>query len=280
MNGVHHPLEHRVQKFPRLLGIPVRQQLHGALHIGEEHGDLLALTLHRRPGGEDPFGEVLRCVGLQRPEARGWRGCRGHSGHAHSDTTLRTENATELCQASSWITEEHEAELTDHGVEDVIGERQGLTVRRHRPKPLTGEPDPGQVQHRQRDIGANHEPRRSHLGKRQRRSLAGTGGDVEYPVTGGDSGSSQHGRHEKSRPTTNVLLVRRAVDPVPHRDVEPRSPVHLRRRVLVHSVLMVREPPHGCVCNSARQACGRHARSRRPIGARAGAGVPGGESIA
>jgi hypothetical protein len=39
-----------------------------------------------------------------------------------------TENAAELFQASSWISEEHEPELTDHGVEDAVGERQGLTL--------------------------------------------------------------------------------------------------------------------------------------------------------
>jgi hypothetical protein len=37
-------IEHWVEELACLLGISVGEQLHGALEIREEHGDLLALT--------------------------------------------------------------------------------------------------------------------------------------------------------------------------------------------------------------------------------------------
>ena len=64
----HHVLEHRVQELPRLLGIPVGQELHRALEVGEQHRDLLALALDGALGGEDLLGEVLGDVGLGRRE--------------------------------------------------------------------------------------------------------------------------------------------------------------------------------------------------------------------
>ena len=44
VHGRHHALEHRVEELPRLLGIAVGQQLHGAFEVGEQHRDLLALA--------------------------------------------------------------------------------------------------------------------------------------------------------------------------------------------------------------------------------------------
>jgi hypothetical protein len=44
-NGLHHGLEHGVQDLAGLLGIAVGKELHGALEIGEQHGDLLAVAL-------------------------------------------------------------------------------------------------------------------------------------------------------------------------------------------------------------------------------------------
>jgi hypothetical protein len=70
MHGLHHPLEDRVEDLARLLRVPVGQQLHGALQVGEEHGDLLALPFEGRLRGEDLLGEVLGSVGLGRGEAR------------------------------------------------------------------------------------------------------------------------------------------------------------------------------------------------------------------
>ena len=47
VDGFHHALEHGVEELARLLGIAVGEQLHRALQVGEEHGDLLALALQR-----------------------------------------------------------------------------------------------------------------------------------------------------------------------------------------------------------------------------------------
>ena len=49
VDGLHHPLEDGVEELARLLGVAVGEQLHGALEVGEEDGDLLALALERRP---------------------------------------------------------------------------------------------------------------------------------------------------------------------------------------------------------------------------------------
>jgi hypothetical protein len=56
-------LEDRIKKLARLFGIPVRQELHRALEVGEEDRDLLALTLQGGLGGKDLLGEVLGGVG-------------------------------------------------------------------------------------------------------------------------------------------------------------------------------------------------------------------------
>jgi hypothetical protein len=45
VDGLYHSLEDGVKDLPRVLWIAVGQQLHRALEIGEEHGDLLALPL-------------------------------------------------------------------------------------------------------------------------------------------------------------------------------------------------------------------------------------------
>jgi len=44
VDGLHHPLKHGIQDLSGLLGITVREQLHGALEVGEEDRDLLALA--------------------------------------------------------------------------------------------------------------------------------------------------------------------------------------------------------------------------------------------
>ena len=49
MHGLHHPLEHGIEELARLLGIAVGEQLHRALEVGEEHGDLLALAFEGAP---------------------------------------------------------------------------------------------------------------------------------------------------------------------------------------------------------------------------------------
>ena len=41
MHRVHHPLQHRVEDRPGLFRVALGQELHRALEISEEHGDLL-----------------------------------------------------------------------------------------------------------------------------------------------------------------------------------------------------------------------------------------------
>jgi hypothetical protein len=47
VDGLHHPLEDGVEELARLLGVPVGEQLHRALQIGEEDRHLLTLALQR-----------------------------------------------------------------------------------------------------------------------------------------------------------------------------------------------------------------------------------------
>ncbi len=75
MHGVHQPLENRVEDRARLFGITVFQQFHGTLEVGEEHGDLFALTLHGALRRQDLIDEVLRRVCVGRGES--WRRARG-----------------------------------------------------------------------------------------------------------------------------------------------------------------------------------------------------------
>ena len=84
VDGLHHALEDRVEELARLLGIAVGQQLHRALEVGEEHGDLLALAFQRGLRGQDLLGEVLGRVGLGRGEARLAAGGPASTGWAHS----------------------------------------------------------------------------------------------------------------------------------------------------------------------------------------------------
>ncbi len=67
----HHPLEHRIEELARLFGVAVGEQLHGALEVGEEDGDLLALAFESGAGGEDALGEVLRACRLRAPRDLG-----------------------------------------------------------------------------------------------------------------------------------------------------------------------------------------------------------------
>jgi hypothetical protein len=56
MDGLHHPLQDRIEKLARLFGVAVGKQLHRALEVGEEDRHLLALALQGRLGGEDLLG--------------------------------------------------------------------------------------------------------------------------------------------------------------------------------------------------------------------------------
>ena len=68
VDRLYHPLEHGIKKLSRFFRVPVDQQLHRALHVGEQNRDLLAFSFEGRPQDEDLAGEVLRHVGLGRTE--------------------------------------------------------------------------------------------------------------------------------------------------------------------------------------------------------------------
>jgi hypothetical protein len=88
MNGFHHAFEHRVENLAGLLGVPVGQELHRTLEVGEEHGDLLALAFEGGLRGQDAFGEMLGRVGLGRSEAGGRLGRLRRSGRERSPATV------------------------------------------------------------------------------------------------------------------------------------------------------------------------------------------------
>jgi len=69
MNGLHHSLENGIEDLARFFRIAIGEELHGALHVGEEHGHELALALEGALRGEDLVGEVLGCVALRIGEA-------------------------------------------------------------------------------------------------------------------------------------------------------------------------------------------------------------------
>jgi hypothetical protein len=69
MDCLNHAFEHRVEELLRVLRVAVSKQLHRALDIREQHGDLLPLTLEGCPGGENLIGKMLGCVILGRGKA-------------------------------------------------------------------------------------------------------------------------------------------------------------------------------------------------------------------
>jgi len=58
VDRLNHALEYRVEELLRVLGVAVSKQLHRALNIREQHGDLLPFTLEGCPGGEDLIGKM------------------------------------------------------------------------------------------------------------------------------------------------------------------------------------------------------------------------------
>ena len=77
VDGLHHPLEDGIEQLPGFLGVAVGQELHRALEVGEQHGDLLALAFEGGLRGQDLLGEVLRGVALRCAESRARRRLRG-----------------------------------------------------------------------------------------------------------------------------------------------------------------------------------------------------------
>jgi hypothetical protein len=65
VDGLHHPLENRIEDRARLLGVPIGQQLHRAFEVGEQDGYLLAFAFECGFRREDAFGKMLRRVSLR-----------------------------------------------------------------------------------------------------------------------------------------------------------------------------------------------------------------------
>jgi hypothetical protein len=61
VDGLHHSREHRIEELARFFGVPVGEQLHRALQVGEEDRHLLALAFEGVLGGEDL---LARCWGV------------------------------------------------------------------------------------------------------------------------------------------------------------------------------------------------------------------------
>jgi hypothetical protein len=100
-----------------------------------------------------------------------------------------------------------------------------LTVRGDGPKRYIAETGARRLQHRRRDVCANHESRRFDDGRRDQRGLAWSCGNIEHSTSARYLGGSQHSRHEELRPTTDVLPIRGGVDGPPGCGVESRSEV-------------------------------------------------------
>ena len=92
MDGFHHPFEHRVEKLARCLGISVGEQLHRALHVGKQNGDLLPFTFEGGLRSEDLLGEMLGGVGLGRDMLR----VRSRAGAGKRAATTTAELLTPL----------------------------------------------------------------------------------------------------------------------------------------------------------------------------------------
>ena len=80
MDGLHHPLQDRIEESPRLLGVPVGEELHRALEVGEQHGHVLAFAFESTLGGQDLLGEVLWSVGIGGAPNRGREAAEGCTG--------------------------------------------------------------------------------------------------------------------------------------------------------------------------------------------------------
>ena len=72
VNAVRQDPEEAIEEAVPFLGIDALGELHRAGHVGEEHGDQLALSPERAPGREDLLDEMSRRVGAR---LRGDRGC-------------------------------------------------------------------------------------------------------------------------------------------------------------------------------------------------------------
>jgi hypothetical protein len=53
-----------VEQLPRLLGVSIYEEFQRPLQVGEEDGDVLALTLESSPRCEDSLGQVSGSIGF------------------------------------------------------------------------------------------------------------------------------------------------------------------------------------------------------------------------
>ncbi len=70
VDGLHHAGDRVLKQGACVFGVPVRQKLHGALEVPEEHRYLLSLALEGGLGGQDSLSEVLGGIGLGGGEPR------------------------------------------------------------------------------------------------------------------------------------------------------------------------------------------------------------------
>ena len=114
VHGRHHACEDGIEDAPGFLRVAVGQQLHGALEISEQDGDLLALAFQARTGLQDFFGQMGGGIRQWRPllvggRGRAWR--RGRTGFTGPD------EATAVVRDDVWV-----------GVEEFILERLQVVV--------------------------------------------------------------------------------------------------------------------------------------------------------
>src|SRR5215216_2469693 len=69
VNCLNHAVEHRIEELLCSFRVAVRKDLHRVLDIGEQYGDLFALTLDGGPCAQDLIGQVLRSVTPGRDKA-------------------------------------------------------------------------------------------------------------------------------------------------------------------------------------------------------------------
>src|SRR5262245_25975922 len=89
MHRLHHPLEHRVEDLARLL----REQFHGALEVGEQHRQLLALAFEGGLRSQDTVGQVPGCVRIWGREIGPYRTAQGGSALAAESVVWRVGGA-------------------------------------------------------------------------------------------------------------------------------------------------------------------------------------------
>jgi hypothetical protein len=65
VDGRRDALQHRAKELVDLFWVTVGQEFHGALEVGEQHRDLLALAFQGTAGRENLFGQIGGRVGEQ-----------------------------------------------------------------------------------------------------------------------------------------------------------------------------------------------------------------------